>query len=121
MDIDEMLLSRVSQVGRGRERVDAVELALAAALAGDEEQRAWALVSLGAELRRQGDSERAFRALDGAGLRGSDEARSAAFTCAAATHRDLGDLTRARRAGEEALALHDSDYARNRRSVRSCP
>lgn len=110
-DLYQTLRSRISQRAQARERVDMLDDALVAALAVDDDDRAWALVKIAAQLRQRGDSDRALLALDGADMLGGLTARAAAFTCAAGVHRDRGDLQEALKAGERAVSLHESDYA----------
>ena len=112
MDIDAVLTSRLGEVIRQREGVDLLDHAMAAALAAREDERAWALVQLGAGLRATHDYDRALLALDGAALLEPVAARAAAFVCAAAIHHDRGDLAQAQKAGELAHALNPNSHSR---------
>jgi tetratricopeptide (TPR) repeat protein len=82
-----------------------VELAVEAASAGSEDERAWGLARLAAALRKAGELEFALTALDAAFALGpSDWAERALHTCAVAVHCDRNDPELAMTIGEEQMA-----------------
>lgn len=77
-----------------------------AAQGADADKRAWALIFLGATLRREGQAEEAFQVLREAQVLTDDEdIRRAATTCAMAVNCDLHHDEEARRLGLEALKI----------------
>jgi hypothetical protein len=82
-----------------------VELAIRAASAGSEDERAWGLARVAAALRKAGELELALTALDAAFALGpSDWAERTLHTCAVAVHCDRDDPELAVTIGEEQMA-----------------
>ena len=89
--LDEDLHARAVERASTQRRPDPVSRALELAFAGRNDDRAWVLIRLAADLRVLGDMRRALTVLDAAAeLRPSAEVRRAIDTCAIACHCDLG-------------------------------
>ena len=100
-----VLLEKVRQTRKNSRRETTLDYAIDAAIATDAEERAWALVTLAAQLRDHDERRRALEVLDAVvAFNPSWEAQSAAFTTAAAIHCDLGDLATARSICDQTLA-----------------
>jgi tetratricopeptide (TPR) repeat protein len=109
--LEQVLLQQVRQAQRAQPKETSFECAVAAALATTVDERAWALVSLAARLRSEGNVDLALRVLDAAVAFGPEwRAQSAAFTTAAAIHCDLGQLDTARAICDETLARGVDPY-----------
>jgi tetratricopeptide (TPR) repeat protein len=100
-DLSAVLVDRARLAAHGLAR-DVRGRAIAAAISPDPDSRCYALLSLAAALRKEGESETALTVLDAIlALQPPPDVERAVYTVAIAVHTDRGDLDTARKLAEQ--------------------